>query len=193
MYRFNYDWFSARVPFWEETLKKTNKRHGKLEILEIGSFEGRSATWISDNLLDHDESFLTCIDTFEGSNEHLNKKITSSLYETFKYNITQSKNSKKIKTIVGDSHAALPKLIELNQKYDIIYVDGGHSFEDVIQDGRDAYKLIKDDGVIIFDDYKWFTTKKSGIIRTVKYAVDVLESELQLKLIASDWQRAYTK
>jgi hypothetical protein len=41
------------------------------KALEVGSFEGRSALWMLENLLTHPDSTLTVVDTFAGSHEHV--------------------------------------------------------------------------------------------------------------------------
>jgi ADP-heptose:LPS heptosyltransferase/predicted O-methyltransferase YrrM/glycosyltransferase involved in cell wall biosynthesis/SAM-dependent methyltransferase len=57
-----------------------------------------------------------------------------------------------IELIQGDSHAILKKLVAQGQKYDLITVDGDHSREGAIQDLEDAFLLLNECGVIVFDD-----------------------------------------
>lgn len=45
-YEFSTDWFSAYVPSWLAALDKLGIfLDAKRDVLEIGSFEGRSACW----------------------------------------------------------------------------------------------------------------------------------------------------
>ena len=37
----------------------------------------------------------------------------------------------------------------------MIYIDGSHQREDVLADSSLAWKLLKQDGFMIWDDYKW--------------------------------------
>ena len=53
---------------WSEIFKEFKDQ--EVFGLEIGSFEGRSAIWLLENILTHSNSHLTCVDTFEGSMEH---------------------------------------------------------------------------------------------------------------------------
>ena len=39
--------------------------------------------------------------------------------------------------------------------FDFIYIDGSHMACDVLEDALLCWPLVKDDGIIIFDDYKW--------------------------------------
>jgi predicted O-methyltransferase YrrM len=50
------------------------------------------------------------------------------------------------------SFSALPKLIERELKFDLIYIDGSHLFEDVFIDFFYSNKLLNDRGLLIFDD-----------------------------------------
>ena len=40
------------------------------------------------------------------------------------------------------------------QSYDIIYVDGSHNADDVLEDAVLSWRLLKDGGLLIFDDYE---------------------------------------
>ena len=46
----------------------------------------------------------------------------------------------------------LPQLVKDGEKFDLIYVDGSHLFEDVFVDTYFAIRCLSDDGVILFDD-----------------------------------------
>lgn len=65
----------------------------------------------------------------------------------------------KIQFIAGDSILSMPKYLKENSKYkfDFIHIDGGHDLENVINDYNNSYLLIKEDGVILFDDYDYQT------------------------------------
>lgn len=187
-YQFSTDWFSSNIEHWRETFRIVNKDFNKpAQILEIGSFEGRSACWIADNLLNPKDSDLHCIDTFQGSVEHAGLEI--NLLERFKSNIEKSPNGKKVSTFQGDSKTVLVQKLKDKVKYDFIYIDGSHMSLDVIIDGFLSYHLLEDDGVMIFDDYGW---KYNGI-ETVKQALNALEGLVPIRPILSGWQRSYVK
>lgn len=50
------------------------------------------------------------------------------------------------------SHFALPKLLNSAHKYDLIYIDGSHLFEDVFIDFFYCNKLLSKGGLLLFDD-----------------------------------------
>lgn len=65
----------------------------------------------------------------------------------------------KIEIIYGNSTETIKKYIldnptQLNS-YDLIHLDGGHTEDIFSQDYNNSKKLIKDNGVIIFDDYDY--------------------------------------
>ena len=48
----------------KHALDESASKMANWKILEIGSFEGSSAVYFSDNLLDHPDAELTCVDPF---------------------------------------------------------------------------------------------------------------------------------
>jgi hypothetical protein len=53
----------------------------------------------------------------------------------------------------SDSIIALRKLNKKNQRFDYIYVDGFHHGEHAIVDAIESFKLLKYEGIMIFDDF----------------------------------------
>lgn len=141
-YSFSGDWVSHAAPVWSEQLGQFKGRE-RVHLLEIGSHEGRSAKWFLDNILTHQTSSITCVDTFP-------HKVLESRFDHNMRNTGRSSNVLKIK---GDSKEVLKLLRRDN--YDIVYIDGSHAAEDVYSDARLSWELLKKDGVIIFDDYAW--------------------------------------
>lgn len=50
------------------------------------------------------------------------------------------------------SEFVLPRLLETNHRFDFIYVDGSHLFENVLLDAFYCARLLNDGGVVAFDD-----------------------------------------
>src|SRR5262245_48354584 len=57
---FDFDWFSRNIPSFEKHL--AHLRGIPCRALEIGTHEGRSATWMLENILTHPEARIDCID-----------------------------------------------------------------------------------------------------------------------------------
>ncbi|AVH69217.1 class I SAM-dependent methyltransferase [Nostoc sp. 'Lobaria pulmonaria (5183) cyanobiont'] len=166
-YTFITDWFSGNIPIWEKYLSHLANKPN-LNFLEIGSWEGMSACWLLDNILTHESSTITCIDTFEGEPkvEYDDKEIKyvekslESLEKTFDFNIAKTGTSKKVTKIVGRSQNIMRSL-PLNN-YNMLYVDGSHLASDVLTDAIMGWELVKVGGLIIFDDYSFTFPNESG-------------------------------
>lgn len=186
-YKFSEDWFSGNIPTWKrmfEWMGWTNKT--PLAFLEIGAYEGRSTTWLVDNMMDHPNSILVSIDTFEGSVEHSSGQ-KENLLERFQKNAVVAKWPEKIRPIRGDSKIVLSQMLMSPAKFDFIYVDGSHETYDVIVDGILAWQLLKPGGMIVFDDVLW--DKKDSVLTAVNH----LEKILPMETVTQGYQRFYKK
>jgi SAM-dependent methyltransferase len=134
---FTSDWFSRHIPNWELHLVPLQGQTN-LQTLEIGSFEGRSALW----LLEHLNCQLTCIDPFLGAGTEIR----------FDHNVALRQLTTRVTKLKGFSEDVLPNL---NQTFDLIYIDGNHSAASVLLDAVLSWRLLKPKGMMIFDDYLW--------------------------------------
>lgn len=151
MRKFSNNWFDGSKNLFDIFLSKfKNKKNVK--FLEIGSYEGRSTCYMLDHFLMGDNSSITCIDSWQGGFEHLGTNF-DEIYTTFINNI--STHSNKVKIARGDSYTKLLEIQSLKQHFDFIYIDGGHTAKDVIQDSTLSFPLLKVGGIIAFDDYLW--------------------------------------
>lgn len=147
---FTVDWFSKNIPVWESLFARLRGRPN-LQVLEIGSFEGRSACWLLEHVLTGEDASLDCVDTFEGSMEHEIDQIgTLGLLDRFYENIKPWKT--RVTVHIGRSETVLPGL---DKSFDVIYVDGSHTARDTLTDAVLAWRLLKVGGLMIFDDYEW--------------------------------------
>ena len=111
--------------------------HKPKTILEIGFNSGFSALLI---LFSNSELNLTCVDWCK---HEYTKPCYMKIKETF---------GERITLISGSSIDVLPTL---NNKYNLIHIDGSHHFTDVINDINNSYKLSEHGTIIIFDDYNF--------------------------------------
>lgn len=158
-YDFRYPWFEVVRGDWEaltESLVGT-----PLRILEVGSFEGSSTTWMLDHLMDHKDSTLTSVDTFEGSPEHATPDIhLDGLAERFLHNVALAKNHDKLRVLRGTSAERLVQLRGEKAEFDLIYIDGSHTAIDVFQDVALAWPMLREHGTLVLDDYNWAPFKQ---------------------------------
>jgi predicted O-methyltransferase YrrM len=156
-YWFSVDWFAVVEPGWRRLVAELAGRPG-LRFLEIGSFEGRSTTWMLDNILTDPSSRIDCVDDFDtliGSAEHsLPYQVDMPAVERrFDHNIKASGAAHKVLKVKARSQEALRQL-PLGA-YDLIYVDGSHLAPNVLEDAVLSFPLLKSGGLLIFDDYLW--------------------------------------
>ena len=122
-------------------------------VLEIGCFEGSATTFISDTILDHPESRMTCVDPFdETNNTTTHEKGGNYTKDVFLENIEKSKNHSKIELVETYSS----QFYEKNEKtFNFIYIDGSHLVEDVALDFQKCLDILEPDGIMWMDDYLW--------------------------------------
>ena len=129
----------------------------KINIMEIGVYEGEATTWFLKNLMTNKESKIYAIDTFEGSPEYIDTDF-SKIKKTFLNNIKKTKRDNQVIVMEMMSFTALNKLIyekKMFNQFDIIFIDASHEANDVILDAVLSWRLLKVEGILIFDDYKW--------------------------------------
>jgi predicted O-methyltransferase YrrM len=176
-YKFTKNWFGSTdiekiLPLY--TLDE-------LHVLEIGSFEGKSTVWFIENLLKNENSTITCIDpwmnfyqnsnSFESYNPSTKTQsgvdyLIDDIKGKFLYNINETGYPTKVIVRQGMSYLELPKLIDQNKLYDVIFIDGNHTSPFVLTDAVLCWYLLKPNGIMIFDDYLW--TFKNGKTLTPK-------------------------
>lgn len=145
-YRFSSDWMSKCEADWRNTLAPLAGKPD-VRVLEIGSFEGRSAIWLIENVLTHPSSRLTCVDLFQGDYSKL-----------FDENIAASGAAGRVEKLAGPSSVVLRRMAP-EPTFDFIYVDGSHQTYDTLEDAVLSWRLLRPGGWMIFDDYGMATNQ----------------------------------
>ena len=132
-----------------------NKYNGNpINYLEIGTFYGANILSVAKTYGLHNDSKLYCIDPWEDYTEYSEyKNQQSSIYTAFINNIESSGVNDKIIVNRGYSNIEIPKLHD--DFFDIIYIDGNHEPEYVLEDAVLSFRKLKKNGIMIFDDYGW--------------------------------------
>jgi hypothetical protein len=148
------DWFTGNIPHWLSVIDEYGYRDRQLNALEIGSWEGLSGHFLLSTL---PHAHLTCVDTWEGADEHKDGTAVSSAIlknieskfdgnlQPFNGRLTKFKGTSLSFFNTNGSQPA----------YDLIYIDGSHYSSDVVVDAVRCFGLLKPGGVIVFDDYMW--------------------------------------
>jgi predicted O-methyltransferase YrrM len=148
---FTCDWFSQNIGPLTEVLAKF-KGKPDIHALEIGCFEGRGTLWLLENILTDPTSTITCIDTFEGSQEHKHFDMVIDLNTMIRFKSNTEAYKDRIQLLSG---ASWLNLKNLKCWRDIVYVDGSHMAPDVLSDMVLSWPLLKKGGVMFMDDYEW--------------------------------------
>jgi len=141
------DW---NIVQWCVTLSKIFKRDDPVHILEIGSWEGRSALFFLTYFI---QGHLTAVDSWDFNDD--NPYDTKFQNSETRFDANLAPYAARLTKRKGSSLHVLPQLLEEQQKFDVIYVDGSHFSDDVLTDGISAWRLLKQGGVMIFDDLLW--------------------------------------
>lgn len=191
---FHYDWFSNNIPIWKRLLKKF-KGKSNLLFLEIGCFEGQATLWLVQNILTNPTSKIEVIDTFEGSMEH-SKEQTKDLLSTFKNNLSPfiSNHPDQSKIIIRKGFSQeIIRTLGSKPKFDFIYIDASHVAKDVLEDALLCWRLLKKDGIIIFDDYGWRNYHNPLLRPDLAIDAFLLIFQGQYKLLHKGYQVAIQK
>jgi predicted O-methyltransferase YrrM len=160
-----------------------------MKCVEIGSFEGKGSIVIMDTLCKNKNSVLYCIDPFDDEYVKDNEAMSfwnnacNGQHSRFKHNTA---NMPKIIEMRGYSDIMIP--VFEDDSIDFCYIDGDHSPEQVYKDITNMLRKMKNNSIVLFDDYLWevngIVTKK-GIDRFLeeyKGKYDLLFSNYQLAI-----------
>ncbi len=119
------------------------KNQKNINYLEVGSDERRSLLWVWQNILPQDSCRIEAIDYF--GDEDSKKRFLKNTKKLLENGI--------LSLIIGDSQKKLKTCPKSN--YDLIYIDGGHSYQNVWNDAVLSWPSLKVGGFLVFDDYLW--------------------------------------
>ncbi len=155
-YEFTVDWFSQ---YWNNWVSLTaNQRISK--ILEIGSFEGRSACTMIDHFSRTAPLEVFCIDHWSGGTDQTGfdmAKVEQRFNRNIQRAIAGTANPVKVQKHRGKSIEMLSALLVngYREYFDLVFVDGSHEAPDVLGDLVLSYELCASGGLMICDDYLW--------------------------------------
>ena len=139
---------------WLPILDLNEYKNKSITYLEIGALYGANLLSVAALYGLHEETKLYCIDPWIDYNDYPEYKgKQNSIFQTFTNNIDASEHRDKITVIRGFSNEEVPRL--QNEFFDIIYIDGNHEPEYVLEDAVLCFRKLKKGGILIFDDYGW--------------------------------------
>ena len=155
-FKFNDDWITYKTNIMLNIFENHNIY--PKEILEIGVHEGFSTIFFQYAFKDF---HTDVVDIFLNDTR---KKFEANI------NII---NLKKINIFQTTSHNFL---VNNKKKYDLIFVDGGHGYLDVIFDLFYSFQYLNINGLLLIDDYDWKEQNKDKSVRlATNNFLDIIE------------------
>lgn len=150
MPEFHNNWFrSSAIRPWTRKLRPLAGI--PIYYLEIGVFQAQSSHWMLENVLTHDQSHAWLVDPWLPTRKIPAKDMDAN-YELAKANLKPFIDAGKCTIYRELSGERLPKFPDL--MFDIIYVDGDHTYEGVKIDAEIGWTKLRPGGIMIFDDYR---------------------------------------
>ncbi len=148
------------------------------KYLEIGSFEGGSAIFVSSRFKD---SKIFCVDNWIKTEDGYNSLDFSDVEKNFDYNIKNYSNIYKIKKTSNDF------FLDNNQSFDVIYIDGYHKASQVYEDCLNSWKNLNVNGILICDDYIWshYSELKDNPCFAINKFLDTLKDNYKILQVSN--------
>ena len=184
-YQFTEDWFTRNLAEWNQVIPQLKPR----KILEIGSYEGRSACYFIEQFAADHQIELHCIDTWGGGREHAASDMPA-VESRFDNNIAKAQavagNAATVVKHKKPSNIALTELAAQGHlsAFDLVFVDGSHQAADVLSDAVISFQLLRVGGLMIFDDYLWGlqVESKQDPLEIPKLGIDAFLNVFQRKM-----------
>ena len=129
-------------------------------FVEVGAWFGKSTNYLAGKIKESKKNIhFTTIDTFKGTQTedlHLNivDTFNGDIFYEFIDNTIISNNYGTFDIIKDESKHASAQFA--NQSIDYIMIDGGHAYDEVMDDIKVWYNKVKPGGIISGDDYNIF-------------------------------------
>lgn len=145
-------------------------------VIEIGCFEGLTTFGLTEMLVQQNPNYKHyAIDPYDMSDD-LPLDVLNEAGQLFMSNLEEFKYKDNVEFIHDTSWNGLLKLLHRGVKADLIYIDGDHRAETVLNDLVLAFGLVGVGGVILCDDcVSWKhqdSEKKYNLQSSPKLAVD---------------------
>lgn len=145
---FTTDWLGSKLDPWFAALAPL--REHPVRVLELGSFEGRSAVAFLEYL---PRSHVSSVDRFEFKDRHANGSDGLTVEDRFDKNMQPY--GERITKIKGSVLSVLDGLMSEHARFDVIYLDAGKQRDNVFANSVAAWPLLNIGGIVIWDDLDW--------------------------------------
>ena len=145
--------------------KMLEKFSGPAHFVEIGSYKGRSSSYLAVEIVNSGKSItFDCVDTWQGSEEHQQGQsyedsdvVNKQLYDVFISNM---------KPVEGYYNAKRMTSVEAAETYsdnslDFVFIDAAHDYDSVKQDIISWLPKVKIGGIISGHDYPYLPVRQA--------------------------------
>lgn len=126
-----------------------SESRGSGVIVEIGSWQGKSTVCLGLGSLKGQRKPIYAIDPHTGSCEHQADRESIWTFDQFRANIEEAGITHLVKPLVKFSNDAIE---DVPEPIDLIFIDGAHEYEAVLQDFQNWYPKVPVGGVMAFHD-----------------------------------------
>ena len=158
------NWFSY-PNLYSSAVKEANEGS---HFVEVGSWRGRSAAYMAVEIVNSQKKIhFDCVDTFDGSEEHLDPNsiwYVPELVEDKDYIFKEfHKNIEPVRMVVN---AHRTTSLEGSKKYeneslDFVFIDAAHDYENVLLDIQNWFPKVKKGGVIAGHDITYHEVQRA--------------------------------
>ena len=162
-------------------IKTSNLQHGN--VLEIGCYEGKGTRLINTFFK---PSVQVCCDPWDSAYEDVGFHFKNQ-YEHFKHN-TNDLSIIEMRMTSDEFFKGQDCLM-----FDFVYIDGDHSYEQVVKDLNNSLSILKLGGLCIVDDYSWDPASTNPVRKAVNEFALYNAKKIRRLNIDDDTQFAFTK
>lgn len=178
-----YDWrprpldlgppWGVRPDIYERLAKNVSAQF----IAEVGVWKGASTIAMAKILKEQGRGAIVAVDTFLGSLEMWDKRTGvgdpdfdlqmhrgyPSIFYTFLSNVMRSGVKEYVIPFPAPSKVASDYFVEKGLQFDLLHVDAGHDYEDVLQDIKLWWRNLRPGGIMMGDDWHngWIGVEKA--------------------------------
>ena len=139
------------------------------DVIEIGSWQGRSTIALAQGCADSDNGVVHAIDTFLGNpgNEAMyvvGAEDRSDLEPNFRRNIAAAGLTDRVTVYAKSSADAVAEVAAAVNGVRMMYIDGEHSYDAVKEELELYAPLLSPGGLLTFDDY---STRYPGVVDAI--------------------------
>jgi predicted O-methyltransferase YrrM len=128
-------------------------RFDNAHFVEVGVWLGKSAAYMAVEIINSNKQIkFDCVDTWRGSLEHQNDPLVQNnlLFEAF------TNYTRPVSNIITpiQTTSIQASLMHSDGSLDFVFIDAGHSYNEVKEDIRVWYPKVKEGGVLSGHDYE---------------------------------------